>query len=39
LTDFFFVSPGIEVLSIETLPLDFHSSDHNPVVMKIVFSR
>ncbi len=39
LTDFFFVSSNIKVLSIETLPLDFHSSDHNPVVMKLVFSR
>ena len=35
LTDFFFVSPQIEVLSIETLPLKFRWSDHNPVVMTI----
>ena len=35
LTDFFFVSPQIEVLSIETVPLEFCWSDHNPVVMTI----
>ena len=35
LTDFFVVSEGVEVLSVETLPLDFHVSDHNPVRLKI----
>lgn len=35
LTDFFVVSDGVEVLSVETLPLDFRLSDHNPVRLKI----
>lgn len=32
--DFFLVSRGLRVLSIETLDLGFRASDHNPVVMK-----
>lgn len=39
LTDFFVVSPGVRVLSVQTLSLGFRSSDHNPVVLKIVFDR
>ena len=39
LTDFFLVSPGVRVLSVRTLPLGFRSSDHNPVVMRVVFEN
>ena len=39
LTDFFLVSPGVRVLSVRTLPLGFRSSDHNPVVMSVVFEN
>lgn len=37
LTDFFLVSKGVRVLSVETLPLGFRSSDHNPVLLKVAF--
>ncbi len=35
MTDFFWVSEGAAVLSIETLDLGFAHSDHHPVVLKI----
>ena len=35
LTDFFVVSDAVEILSVETLPLDFRTSDHNPVRIRI----
>jgi len=36
LLDFFVVSnPGIGVLSVNVVDLDFHNSDHNPVVMDL----
>ncbi|MDD3107837.1 MAG: endonuclease/exonuclease/phosphatase family protein [Alistipes sp.] len=37
LTDFFLCSSGVEVLTVETLPLGFEASDHNPVVLRVVF--
>lgn len=36
LTDFFLLSAGVRVLSVETLPLGFRASDHNPVRIRIV---
>ena len=33
--DGFLVSPGVEVISVETFDLGFEFSDHNPVVMKV----
>lgn len=35
LADFFIVSKGIEPLSVETMNLNYRSSDHNPVVMAV----
>ena len=35
LTDFFLLSSSLKILSIETLPLVFHASDHNPVLLRI----
>jgi len=39
LTDFFLLSGGIRVLSVETLPLGFQSSDHDPVLLRIAWER
>ena len=39
LTDFFLLSGGIRVLSVETLPLGFRSSDHDPVLLWIAWER
>ena len=39
LTDFFLLSGGIRVLSVETLPLGFRSSDHDPVLLRIAWER
>lgn len=39
LTDFFFLSSGFNLLSIEVVPLDFRYSDHHPVVIKIVCDK
>lgn len=36
LTDFFLLPADFEVLSIETLPEQFHASDHDPVLMRVV---
>ena len=36
ITDFFLLSPGIELLSVHTEPLSFANSDHNPVAIRIV---
>lgn len=33
--DGFIVSEGLEILSVDTLNLDFENSDHNPVVMQV----
>lgn len=33
--DGFIVSEGLEILSVETVDLDFENSDHNPVVMQV----
>lgn len=35
LTDFFLLASSIKILSVETLPLEFKWSDHNPVLLKI----
>lgn len=35
LTDFFLLSSPLKILSVETLPLGFRSSDHNPVLLRI----
>lgn len=35
LIDLFFLSKGIDVLSIETINLEFKNSDHNPVLLKV----
>lgn len=35
LTDFFFVGGSARVISIETLRLNFKSSDHNPVLIRV----
>lgn len=37
ITDFFLVSNDLHVLSVETLDLGFENSDHQPVLMKVVF--
>lgn len=34
--DGFIVSPNVEVTSVETLDLQFHASDHNPVLLEAV---
>jgi exonuclease III len=34
--DGFIVSPNVEVLSVQTIDLDFKNSDHNPV--KLTFA-
>ena len=39
LTDFFLLSGGIRVLSVETLPLGFRSSDHDPVLLRIAWEK
>ena len=39
LTDFFLLSGGIRVLSVETLPLGFRASDHDPVLLRIAWER
>lgn len=33
--DGFILSPNVELTSIETIPLDFEHSDHNPVFMQV----
>ena len=38
LTDFFLCSPKVRILSVETLPLNFRASDHNPVRLRIVIN-
>lgn len=37
LIDFFMVSPSFEVLGVETIPLQFAYSDHEPVKLRIAF--
>ncbi len=37
--DFFIVSPNVDVEMIKTIPLNFASSDHEPVALKIKVSR
>ena len=32
--DGFIVSPNVEITSVETLDLQFHASDHNPVLLE-----
>lgn len=39
LIDFFVVSPNVEVLTVENIDLDFVSSDHNPVLLKVRLKR
>ena len=34
-TDYFIVSPNIEIISVEVLNLEFESSNHNPVQLRI----
>ncbi|MDR0969177.1 MAG: endonuclease/exonuclease/phosphatase family protein [Lentimicrobiaceae bacterium] len=34
-TDYFIVSPNIEIIHIEVLNLEFESSNHNPILLKI----
>ncbi|MBQ4279578.1 MAG: endonuclease/exonuclease/phosphatase family protein [Rikenellaceae bacterium] len=34
-TDFFVLSPGIELIDVRTVPLGFANSDHNPVVLRV----
>ncbi|MFN4122134.1 MAG: endonuclease/exonuclease/phosphatase family protein [Flavobacteriales bacterium] len=38
LIDFFMVSPSFEVLKVETIPLDFEHSDHEPVLLQVAFT-
>jgi endonuclease/exonuclease/phosphatase family metal-dependent hydrolase len=35
LIDFFMVSPEIEILSVETIKMEFKYSDHEPVLLKV----
>ena len=37
--DFFLLSPNIEMLEVRTDHLEFLSSDHNPVTMRVVLKR
>lgn len=39
LIDFFMVSPSFEVLKVETIPLEFEHSDHEPVLLKVALRR
>jgi endonuclease/exonuclease/phosphatase family metal-dependent hydrolase len=38
LIDFFMVSPSFKVLSVETIPLQFAHSDHEPVLLQVAFN-
>ena len=39
LIDYFITSPGIEVLSVKTINMDFKFSDHQPVRLKVVIHK
>ncbi len=39
LIDYFITSPGIEVISVNTLNMDFKYSDHQPVRLKVVIHK
>lgn len=38
ITDFFIVSPNVNVIETQTIPLNFKDSPHNPVMMKFSFN-